>query len=98
MNCCRCRSKMDYMSERSNPRAKKLCFYCPKCKAFRFTFEFQSKDILTIMLDSINPADILPSEFAKEEKPVSQKQISPHVTSGDIIETPTLQASGISQR
>ena len=79
---------MEYLAERSNPRAKKLTFYCQRCKAFRFTFEFPSKDILTVLLDSIDPTNILPREFQKDVKPVVENPISPSVTSENIVTTP----------
>ncbi|GEM_PF-2464236 len=68
MNCPKCRSRMEYRPEHSNPRARRLSFWCEKCRAFRFVFEFPSKDILTILLDSIELSNILPTRFKNEVK------------------------------
>ena len=88
MICCKCRSRLSYCPQYSNPRARKLTFYCDKCKAFRFVFEFPSKNILTILLDSVDLKDILPEGFEKQSVDESANLISPSVTNEVILKEP----------
>lgn len=73
MNCPKCRGKLEYLPEKSNPRGRKLVFYCKNCKAFRLIYEFPSKDILSVLLDNIDLKNILPSEF--QEEPRSKNEV-----------------------
>ena len=49
---------MEYVSEMSEPRYRKLVFYCHHCRAFRITYE-PDKEKLFTMLDGINFENVL---------------------------------------
>jgi hypothetical protein len=50
---------MEYRPEYSKPRYRRLCFYCERCHAFRYTIEVQEKNILTWIFNSLNPPEIV---------------------------------------
>ena len=59
MNCPKDRSRMEYISEMSEPRYRKLVFYCKNCKAFRITYEPDKEKLFTMLLDGIDFNNIL---------------------------------------
>lgn len=59
MNCPKDRSKMEYVSEMSEPRFRKLVWYCDKCRAYRITYEPSKDKLIAMLLDSIELDNIL---------------------------------------
>jgi hypothetical protein len=57
---------MDYLSQFSEPRYKKLVFYCGKCRAYRVTYEPDKEKLLTMLLDGIDMDNILSPRKSKE--------------------------------
>lgn len=83
MNCPRCRSKLEYISEMSEPRFKKLVFYCHTCKAFRITWEPGPDKLFTMLLDGIDFSNILAPHIQKRLESKNDISLSPLVTKGD---------------
>jgi len=84
MNCSKCRLKMDYISEMSEARFRKLVFYCHNCKAFRITYEPGTDKLFVMLLDGIDFSNILAPHIQKRLNEKSQVSISPLATKGDI--------------
>jgi hypothetical protein len=72
---------MEYVSEMSEPRYKKLTFYCHNCKAFRVTYEPSKDKLFTILLDGIDFSNILAPHIQKRLNSESASLVSPLDTS-----------------
>jgi hypothetical protein len=56
---------MEYVSEMSEPRYRKLVFYCHHCRAFRITYAPDKEKLFTILLDGIDFSNILAPHIKK---------------------------------
>ena len=50
---------MEYISEMSEPRYRKLVFYCKNCRAFRITYEPDKEKLFTMLLDGLDFNNVL---------------------------------------
>jgi hypothetical protein len=73
MNCPKDRSSMEYVSEMSEPRSRKLVLYCHHCEAFRITYEPDKEKLFTMLLDGITFENVL-APHVKERLSPSQKR------------------------
>ncbi len=80
MNCPKDRSRMEYISEMSEPRFRKLVFYCHNCKAFRITYEPEADKLFTMLLDGIDFSNILAPHIKERLSSKNEAFISPSVT------------------
>jgi hypothetical protein len=65
MNCLRCRNKLEYLAEESDPRNHKKLFFCKRCQKHIFIYEPESSQIRAFILRNLDFNNTLPSA-AKE--------------------------------
>ncbi|MGI0090519.1 MAG: hypothetical protein ACREBS_02310 [Nitrososphaerales archaeon] len=69
MNCPKDRSRMEYIPEMSEPRYRKLVFYCHNCRAFRITYEPDKEKLFAMLLDGIDFGSILAPKIRQRLSP-----------------------------
>lgn len=72
---------MEYVSEMSEPRFRKLVFFCHglNCKAFRITYEPEPDKLFAMLLDGIDFSNILSPSVKKRLYSKNELSVSPLV-------------------
>jgi hypothetical protein len=81
--------------ELSDPRHKKLVFYCVGCRAFRITYEPEKDKLFTMLLDGIDLNNILPSYIQKRLNEKSVDGIPLSASRRDMVQRAPSQAGEI---
>jgi hypothetical protein len=84
---------MEYVSEMSEPRYRKMVWYCAICSqrtgrgVFRITYEPDQDNLFIMLLDGIDFSNILPPHIQRRLSEKTGDLVSPFDTRRSIIKT-----------
>ena len=60
LNCPKCRGRLSYLAEESDPRNHKKLFYCERCRRHVFIYEPEPDQIRAFLLRALDFDNTLP--------------------------------------